>query len=211
MGPTAETIPILRDISLFVKTGESVAITGRSGAGKTTLLSLMAGLDLPTQGEVIFDSHNLSRLSEEDRAALRLGKVSFVFQEFQLMRHLSALQNVMLPLELLGQADAKAKAMYFLEKIGLAHRAHHAPTKLSGGEQQRVALARAFVISPKLLFADEPTANLDDETARTITQLLFNLCETQNTTLVLVTHDKILSQRCARRYALSKGMLESAS
>ena len=201
-------LQILRGINLDIAQGESVAITGTSGSGKSTLLGLLAGLDLPTSGRIALFGQDLTPMNEDQRAAVRLGKVGFVFQSFHLLDNLTALENVLLPLEL-GAADAefKARAVQALQQVGLGQRLNHYPTQLSGGEQQRVALARAFVTQPKILFADEPTGNLDKATGLEITQLLFNLQNQWQTTLVLVTHDESLAARCQSHYRMANGVL----
>ena len=191
-------LSILSDISFNVKHGESVAVVGTSGSGKSTLLSLLAGLDTASSGEVMLDGEPLHKLDEEARAALRAAKVGFVFQSFMLVQSLTALENVMLPAELAGEHDAKEQALALLEKVGLSHRIDHYPSQLSGGEQQRVAIARAFVGSPKILFADEPSANLDSKNGHMIESLLFDLNKQNGTTLILVTHDEALAQKCER-------------
>ena len=189
---------ILRDIDLAVTQGEAVAVVGASGSGKSTLLALLAGLDTPTAGEVTLDGHDLYRLDEDARAELRGRAVGFVFQSFQLLPALTALENVMLPLELSGKDDAETQARDMLARVGLAERLQHYPKHLSGGEQQRVALARAFVARPRLLFADEPTGSLDAESGATVISLLFDMNREFGTTLVLVTHDEGLARRCGR-------------
>ena len=201
-------LQILRGINLDIAQGESVAITGTSGSGKSTLLGLLAGLDLPTSGRIALFGQDLTPMNEDQRAAVRLGKVGFVFQSFHLLDNLTALENVLLPLEL-GAADAefKARAVQALQQVGLGQRLNHYPTQLSGGEQQRVALARAFVTQPKILFADEPTGNLDKATGLEIAQLLFNLQSQWQTTLVLVTHDESLAARCQSHYRMANGVL----
>lgn len=203
------TLAILHDINLQVTAGESVAITGASGSGKTTLLGLLAGLDNVTSGEIHLLEQPLSQMDEDQRAQLRKGKVGFVFQSFHLQENLTALENVMLPLELQeGVKDIVSQAKYALNRVGLSDRLNHLATQLSGGEQQRVALARAFVTSPSLLFADEPTGNLDSATGNEIIELLFGLQKDLNTTLVLVTHDEQLASRCQRHYRLTDGQLQ---
>lgn len=202
------TLTILADINLAVMAGTSVAITGASGSGKSTLLGLLAGLDLPSSGSLALFGQMLTDLSEDQRAALRLGQVGFVFQSFHLLEHLTALENVLLPLELgTNPSDAKQRALTALEQVGLAARAQQLVTKLSGGEQQRVALARAFVTQPKLLFADEPTGNLDRHTGQDVAALLFRLQRDYQTTLVLVTHDESLAAQCEYWYRLADGRL----
>ncbi|BBH11389.1 MULTISPECIES: ABC transporter ATP-binding protein [Chromobacterium] len=205
-----EPLNILRSATLTLYPGESVAIVGASGSGKSTLLSLLAGLDHPSGGEVSLFGQALSGLSEDARALLRRDKVGFVFQNFQLMPQLTAQENVMLPLELAGRADAREAARQMLDRVGLSHRLGHYPRHLSGGEQQRVALARAFVIHPGLLFADEPTGNLDPHSGRQIIDLLFQLNAEQGTALVLVTHDTELASRCDAIYRLVEGKLNGA-
>jgi len=198
---------ILRDIDLAVMPGEAVAIVGASGSGKSTLLALLAGLDTPTAGTVELDGANLFGLDEDARAELRGRAVGFVFQSFQLLPSLTALENVMLPLELAGRDDAESAAREILARVGLAERLHHYPKHLSGGEQQRVALARAFVVQPKLLLADEPTGSLDAESGEAVIALLFQLNRESGTTLVLVTHDEQLAQRCTRTVRLTAGRI----
>lgn len=201
-------LQILRGISLAIDKGESVAITGTSGSGKSTLLGLLAGLDLPTSGTVQLFGQSLAGLDEDQRAALRLGKVGFVFQSFHLLENLTALENVMLPLELNTQAANRSTlATEALQQVGLGERLTHFPNQLSGGEQQRVALARAFVTRPQILFADEPTGNLDRATGHEISDLLFALQAQSQTTLVLVTHDETLAARCQRHYRMENGVL----
>ncbi len=200
---------ILHEIDLDVSAGESLAIVGASGSGKSTLLSLLAGLDTPSGGRVLIDGQDLFALDEDGRAALRGRLVGFVFQAFQLMPHLNALENVMLPLELAGRGDARAVARETLGRVGLGERMAHYPKHLSGGEQQRVAVARAFATRPKILFADEPTGNLDTVTGATIIDLLFGLNAELGTTLVLVTHDTNIAVRCARRIHLRQGRIDT--
>lgn len=201
-------LTILDDVSLEIAAGASVAIVGASGSGKSTLLSLLAGLDQPSSGEVILASQSLASLDEDQRAALRAEQVGFVFQSFQLLDSLNALENVMLPLELDGRRDAASRARRLLERVGLEHRLRHYPRQLSGGEQQRVAIARAFASEPAILFADEPTGNLDAVTGARITDLLFELNREQGTTLVMVTHDERLAQRCGSALHLEAGRLK---
>jgi putative ABC transport system ATP-binding protein len=198
---------ILRDIDLDVMPGEAVAILGASGSGKSTLLALLAGLDTPTAGSVLLDGADLFALDEDARAELRGRAVGFVFQSFQLLPSLTALENVMLPLELAGRDDADAAAREILLRVGLGERLHHYPKHLSGGEQQRVALARAFVVRPKLLLADEPTGSLDAESGEAVIALLFELNREAGTTLVLVTHDEQLAKRCQRAVRLAAGRI----
>lgn len=198
-------LQLLHSISLQVAKGQSLAITGPSGSGKSTLLGLLAGLDTPTTGEIILAGESLTALDEDGRAKVRAESVGFVFQSFQLLPGLTALENVMLPLELKGASDARTRAKIYLDKVGLAQRLHHYPQQLSGGEQQRVAIARAFVTKPNVLFADEPTGNLDSVTGEKIINLLFELNEKEGTTLILVTHEERLAQRCERRIQVSAG------
>jgi putative ABC transport system ATP-binding protein len=200
---------ILHDISFQIKQGESVAIIGASGSGKSTLLSLLAGLDLPTTGQIDLMGQNLNLLDEDGRARLRGKSIGFVFQSFQLLPHLTALENVMLPIEIAGhsQAQARVAAVQWLEKVGLAQRANHFPKTLSGGEQQRVALARAFINQPAILFADEPTGSLDEVSGDRVIELLFELNRENSSTLVLVTHDPALAARCGRQLSLQGGRL----
>ncbi|WP_127471039.1 ABC transporter ATP-binding protein [Thiomicrorhabdus aquaedulcis] len=202
-----DTLNIINACNLSVATNESVAIIGRSGSGKSTLLALMAGLQSPTSGDITLLGKALTTLSEDQRAQVRAQQVGFIFQNFQLMPSMSALENILMPLELFQVDDAKTKALHALEQVGLAHRASHRPAELSGGEQQRVAIARAFVTHPKILFADEPTGNLDEETAQQIQALLFELNRTLNTTLILVTHDVQFAQKCDRVLRLTQGHL----
>ncbi len=200
-------LEILKGIDLEIKAHESVAIVGASGSGKSTLLGLMAGLDVASSGQIWIDGVELSVMDEDERAALRADKVGFVFQSFQLLPALTALENVMLPLELHGSDDALAPARSFLQRVGLADRMKHYPNQLSGGEQQRVAIARAFAAEPAILFADEPTGNLDTATGTTVIDLLFEINREQGTTLVLVTHEQRLADRCDRRFHLDGGAL----
>ncbi|WP_312593236.1 ABC transporter ATP-binding protein [Stutzerimonas nitrititolerans] len=201
---------ILDDLSLSLDQGDSLAIVGTSGSGKSTLLGLLAGLDLPSSGEVQLAGHLLGALNEDERARVRAENVGFVFQSFQLLDSLNALENVMLPLELHGRRDAQQRARDLLERVGLGARLHHYPRQLSGGEQQRVAVARAFAAEPDVLFADEPTGNLDSHTGANITELLFELNRERGTTLVLVTHDERLAQRCHNLLRLEGGRQLSA-
>src|SRR3954447_17872547 len=198
---------ILRDIDLAVTHGEALAVLGASGSGKSTLLAILAGLDTPTTGQVQIDGHDLFALDEDRRAELRGRVLGFVFQSFQLLPALTALENVMLPLELAGRDDAQDLARAMLGRVGLAERLHHYPKHLSGGEQQRVALARAFVVRPKLLLADEPTGSLDVQSGAAVITLLFELNREQGTTLILVTHDEALAARCVRTVRLIGGRL----
>jgi putative ABC transport system ATP-binding protein len=199
------TLAILSDVSLAIARGETVAVMGASGAGKSTLLALLAGLDEPTSGTVHLAGNELTQLDEDGRAAVRARHVGFVFQSFHLVPSLTALENAMLPLELAGRADARTAALEVLAKVGLAERVGHYPRQLSGGEQQRVAIARAFVTRPDVLFADEPTGNLDSTTGARIMDLLFGLNEDAGATLVLVTHDRELAARCGRVIRLDAG------
>jgi putative ABC transport system ATP-binding protein len=200
-------LTILEDVSLDIAAGEAVAIVGASGSGKTTLLGLLAGLDLPSAGRVHIDGVDLTALDEDGRATLRRRLVGFVFQSFQLLPALTALENVMLPMELAGARDAREAAMALLTRVGLAERLYHYPRQLSGGEQQRVAIARAFAGPPRLLFADEPTGTLDSTTGDEIVDLMFDLNREHHTTLLLVTHDEKLAMRCGRRLRLDAGRL----
>ncbi len=199
------SLDILQNVSLSLGAGESLAITGTSGSGKSTLLGLLAGLDTPSSGDITLHGHALSTLDEEGRASVRAQHVGFVFQSFQLLPGLSALENVMMPLELHGMSDAEAKAIYFLTRVGLADRLDHYPRQLSGGEQQRVAIARAFASEPDILFADEPTGNLDTTTGAKVIELLFELNREQGTTLVLVTHEQRLAEHCAQQIRIEGG------
>jgi putative ABC transport system ATP-binding protein len=207
--PDAAELVILKDISLAVMPGEAVAIVGASGSGKSTLLGLLAGLDAPSSGAVRLDGTDLFSLDEDGRAALRARLLGFVFQSFQLLPALNALENVMLPLELAGEAGASERAREMLSRVGLAERLRHYPKTLSGGEQQRVALARAFVMRPKLLLADEPTGNLDAATGAGVIDLMFELNAQARTTLLLVTHDEAIAARCARKIRLLAGRIEA--
>ncbi len=202
-----QRLTILSAIDLSINAGDSVAIIGESGSGKSTLLGLLAGLDTPSSGSVTLAGHDLFRMDEEARARLRGEKIGFVFQSFQLLPGLSALENVMLPLELRHQPDAGKQARNMLERVGLGARLRHTPRQLSGGEQQRVALARAFVTEPSILFADEPTGNLDSQTGNQINDILFELNAERQTTLVLVTHDTALAARCQRTLRLVAGVM----
>lgn len=205
------TLTIVRDVTLAIAAGESVAIVGPSGSGKSTLLALLAGLDEPTSGRVTLDGQDVYALDEDGRARLRAQRVGFVFQAFHLIASLTALENVMLPLELAGRADARAAARAAMLRVGLADRTGHYPRQLSGGEQQRVALARAFVTDPAVLFADEPTGNLDRATGERVAELFFDLNANSRTTLVLVTHDQTLAGRCHRIVYMDGGELRGAS
>ncbi|WP_062308721.1 ABC transporter ATP-binding protein [Polynucleobacter sinensis] len=214
VGKTVKTVDgdlsILHDIDFEIECGESVAIVGASGSGKSTLLSLLAGLDLPSSGQVVLMRQNLNELSEDGRAQLRGQHVGFVFQSFQLLPQLNALENVMLPLELagVGVLEAREKACFWLERVGLSGRLSHFPKTLSGGEQQRVALARAFINQPAILFADEPTGSLDETSGLRVIELLFELNQESSSTLVLVTHDQALAGRCGRQLLLRSGRLD---
>ena len=205
------SLTILDDVSFSIVAGESVAVVGPSGAGKSTLLALLAGLDLPTRGHVELNGANLSDLDEDGRALVRAEHVGFVFQSFHLVPSLNALENVMLPLELAGHEKARDAARDLIAKVGLAQRWSHYPAQLSGGEKQRVAIARAFATEPAVLFADEPTGNLDTRTGERIMELMFDLNRSSSTTLVLVTHDNGLAERCDRVLALDTGKLVSDS
>jgi putative ABC transport system ATP-binding protein len=210
--PTAEgVLAILSDVELAVQAGETLAVTGASGSGKSTLLGLLAGLDQPSAGEIRLLGQGLNQLDEDARARLRAGRVGFVFQSFQLLPALTALENILLPLELAGRRDARERAGHWLARVGLAERASHTPRQLSGGEQQRVALARAFATDPEIVFADEPTGNLDADTGARIIDLLFELNASARTTLVLVTHDDALASRCQRRLQLVAGRMAEAT
>lgn len=203
-----EPLTILHEISFAVAAGETVAIVGASGSGKSTLLSLLAGLDLPSSGTVALAGEDLGRLDEDARAVLRGRVLGFVFQTFQLLPSLNAIENVMLPLELAGAANARAEAQHWLQRVGLAHRLRHYPKHLSGGEQQRVALARAFAPGPRLVLADEPTGNLDAVTGHQVIELMFEINAERGTTLILVTHDEEIAARCSRRLRMHAGQLE---
>lgn len=205
------TLTILSNVSFNIRAGETVAIVGPSGAGKSTLLALLAGLELPSSGHVTLNGANLSELNEDGRARVRAESVGFVFQSFHLVPSLNALENVMLPLELAGAADARRASLAIIEKVGLSNRWRHYPSQLSGGEKQRVALARAFATEPAVLFADEPTGNLDSKTGANIMQLMFDLNRHSSTTLVLVTHDLALAGRCDRILSLDVGELVNDS
>ena len=208
LGTHEGRLDILRDLNLQVSSGERIAIIGSSGSGKSTLLALLAGLDSPSAGKVRISGTEISSLDEDGRAALRGRSMGFVFQSFQLMPALTALENVMLPLQLAGRKDAKQRALSALERVGLGQRLGHYPRQMSGGEQQRVAIARAFAPQPAILFADEPTGNLDEHTGERIVELLFGLNAEAGTTLVLVTHDMTLARRCQRVLRLHEGQLQ---
>jgi len=205
------TLTILADVSFNIRAGESVAVVGPSGAGKSTLLALLAGLDLPTRGYVELNGANLSELDEDGRARVRAESVGFVFQSFHLVPSLNALENIMLPLELAGAEGVRSASLDIVEKVGLSDRWRHYPAQLSGGEKQRVAIARAFATEPAVLFADEPTGNLDSRTGSKIMELMFELNRSSSTTLVLVTHDVSLAERCDRILSLDAGRLVSDS
>lgn len=211
MGKSAKTsngtLHILSSIDLQIEVGESIAIVGESGSGKSTLISLLAGLDTPTTGSILLNNKSLTRIDEDSKAAIRNQLVGFVFQSFQLLQGLTTLENVMLPLELRNDKNAKHAAIALLNRVGLSERLTHTPKQLSGGEQQRVALARAFVTKPAILFADEPTGNLDSKTGATIIDLLFELNKENQTTLILVTHDQSLANRCQRTIKLAAGKI----
>ena len=198
-------LDLLHDIDLAIEQGQTIAIIGSSGSGKTTLLSILAGLDLPSSGEVYLKNNPLHQLNEEQRSQVRANHVGFIFQQFLLINSLTALENIMLPAELANNNNAKQLALDLLAQVGLSERANHFPSQLSGGEQQRVAIARAFITKPDVLFADEPTGNLDKKTSVHITDLLFNLNKSFGTTLVLVTHDLTLAQRCQRQVEMQIG------
>ncbi|MDN3639783.1 ATP-binding cassette domain-containing protein [Simiduia curdlanivorans] len=203
---SAGELSILSGVNVSVADGDSLAIVGASGSGKSTLLGILAGLDIPSEGSVSLDGRNLNELDEDGRAKVRSESLSFVFQSFQLMPGLTALENVMLPLEIKGLKDAAKRAKFYLDQVGLEHRANHYPPQLSGGEQQRVAIARAFASEPKILFADEPTGNLDAHTGAKIIELLFQLNAKNNATLVLVTHEQRLADRCHHQLILEAGV-----
>ncbi len=200
-------LTILKDINLSIKQGESLAVIGVSGSGKSTLLGLLAGLDMPTAGKVILDGTDLSELNEDGRARIRNQFVGFVFQSFHLLPGLTALENTALPLEISGLDQSEKLAKQKLEEVGLAERIHHYPNQLSGGEQQRVAIARAFVGNPRILFADEPTGNLDQKTAKRIIDLLFKMNKENGTTLIMVTHDNEIAKHCDRQVVITGGQL----
>lgn len=206
--PGGHKLNVLHDINFTLGSGESLAIIGPSGSGKTTLLGLCAGLDAPSEGEIRINGRDITRMTEDERALIRNHELGFVFQNFQLLPTLSALDNVMIPLEIRGNAsNAASLARNLLEKVGLKDRMHHFPSQLSGGEQQRVAIARAFIGSPSILFADEPTGNLDEETAEIITNLLFSLHKEMGTTLIMVTHNNELALKTGRRLTLMGGKI----
>lgn len=202
-----ECLSILKNISLEIPPGASIAITGASGSGKTTLLNLMAGLEKPSSGQIFYGSQEITALDEDSRAGLRAKRIGFIFQFFQLLPNLTALENVMLPLEINKITPARAIALQWIERVGLAKRISHYPQQLSGGEQQRIAIARAFAITPAVLFADEPTGNLDKKTGLSIIELLFALNQEYESTLVMVTHDDVLAKRCHLHWPLEDGQL----
>ncbi len=209
MTDSTGTLDILRDIDFSIVAKDTVAIVGASGSGKSTLLSIIAGLDTPTRGTVHLAGQDLFTITEDDRAAWRAQKVGFVFQSFQLLGNLTALENVMLPLELAGRKDSRTAATDMLKRVGLAERMQHYPKVMSGGEQQRVALARAFVVQPAVLLADEPTGSLDHATGERVMQLMFDLNAELGTTLILVTHDRAIAERCAKRITIEAGAIAS--
>ena len=204
-------LQILQPITFSVEAGQSIAIIGASGSGKSTLLGLLAGLDTASSGEIWLDDAPLHSMDEEARAQLRGEKVGFIFQSFMLVPSLTALENIMLPAEIIGLSDPKARALEVLKQVGVEHRAGHYPNQLSGGEQQRVAIARAFITQPKILFADEPTGNLDAKNSENVESLLFELNKQSNTTLVLVTHDPELASKCDRQLSMNAGVLEEVT
>ena len=204
-----KSLQVLKTINLSFSAASSCAIVGASGSGKTTLLGLLAGLDLPSSGQILFEGKDITAMNEDQRAQLRAGQVGFIFQSFQLLQHLTALENVLLSLEILNVADAKERTSLLLHRVGLGDRLHHYPNQLSGGEQQRCAIARAFAANPKLLFADEPTGNLDQATGHKIIDLLFELNREQQTCLIIATHDNELAQRCGRVVEISSGEIKS--
>lgn len=206
-----ESLKILKDINLTFRAASSCAIIGASGSGKTTLLGLLAGLDLPSSGQILFEGKDITAMNEDQRALLRAGKVGFIFQSFQLLPHLTAFENVVLSLEILNVTDARQRATSLLQRVGLGERLHHYPNQLSGGEQQRCAIARAFAANPILLFADEPTGNLDQANGHKIIELLFELNREQQTCLIIATHDKELAQRCERVIEISGGEIRADS
>lgn len=201
----SEDLTILDDVSVEIADGEFVAIIGASGSGKSTMLGLIAGLDAPSSGDIVIDGSNVTRMGEDELAALRSEKIGFVFQSFHLIPSLTAFENVLIPMEILGQRDAKQRAAELLEQVGLTSRGHHYPTELSGGEQQRVAIARAFANSPKILLADEPTGNLDSKNGAHIFELMTELHRRNNVTLILVTHDHALAEKAQRQIVLRDG------
>jgi putative ABC transport system ATP-binding protein len=202
-------LQILQTINLSFSAASTNAIVGASGSGKTTLLGLLAGLDVPSHGKIIFEGQDITALTEDERARLRAGKVAFIFQSFQLLQHLTAYENVLLSLEILNEEKARERTLAIMDRVGLSHRLHHYPNQLSGGEQQRCAIARAFVIEPVLLFADEPTGNLDLNTGNKVIDLLFELNQERHTSLIIATHDTKLANRCDRIITLSGGEILS--
>ena len=202
-----QQLQVLRKVNLTVNSGESAAIVGASGSGKTSLLSLLAGLDLPSSGQILLNGQDITAMDEESRCRLRAEQVGFIFQSFELLPSMTALENVMLPLELKGAANARGQALQWLASVNLEQRAHHYPQQLSGGEQQRVGIARAFVTRPQILFADEPTGNLDESTGADISAMLLDLGQNSDSIMVLVTHDNQLASRCSRSYKLAGGEL----
>ena len=202
-----QQLQVLRKVNLTVNSGESAAIVGASGSGKTSLLSLLAGLDLPSSGRILLNGQDITAMDEESRCRLRAEQVGFIFQSFELLPSMTALENVMLPLELKGTANARSEALQWLASVNLEQRAHHYPQQLSGGEQQRVGIARAFVTRPQILFADEPTGNLDESTGADISAMLLDLGQNSDSIMVLVTHDTQLASRCSRSYRLAGGEL----
>ena len=202
-----QQLQVLRKVNLSVNSGESAAIVGASGSGKTSLLSLLAGLDLPSSGRILLNGQDITAMDEESRCRLRAEQVGFIFQSFELLPSMTALENVMLPLELKGTANARTQALQWLASVNLEQRAHHYPQQLSGGEQQRVGIARAFVTRPQILFADEPTGNLDESTGADISAMLLDLGQNSDSIMVLVTHDTQLASRCNRSYRLAGGEL----
>lgn len=206
-GQGGAKVEVLKGINLSIHKGETLALTGKSGSGKSTLLSLLSGLDAADTGDILIEGKNISTMKEKDLTAFRAEHMGIVFQQFHLVSTLTAFENVLLPLELLKRPDAKTTAQSLLEKVGLAHRGHHLPSELSGGESQRVAIARSLAISPSILFADEPSGNLDEETGVKVMDLLFSMVEKTKTTLVLVTHDLDLAKRCSRVVHLEHGSL----
>ena len=204
-GEGASLVEVLKGINLDIQRGETVALLGKSGSGKSTLLSLMSGLDQPDSGDIVMDGKNISGLSEKELTSFRAHNMGIVFQQFHLVSTLTALENVLLPLELLKRSGAMERATFLLEQVGLKPRMHHLPSQLSGGESQRVAIARAMAISPKILFADEPSGNLDEETGEHVMELLLKMVKDSGTTMVLVTHDRDLSKKCSRVIHLEHG------
>ena len=206
--PSGDDLPVLRNVNFTIETGQSVAITGTSGSGKTTLLSLLAGIDNVSSGNIAIDAEEITCMSENQLTKFRSKKLGFIFQSFYLLPHLNVLENVALPLDIVAKDDANDKAKELLKLVGLSSRQDALPNKLSGGEKQRVAIARALINEPKVIFADEPTGNLDLETGQIITNLLFNLVQSKNLTLLLVTHDLALANRCNRELKLTNGQLD---